>query len=84
MISSIGPTTIAPWRPRSRAGMPSLGAQLRAGFESWARRAGPPISWLTTGHRQGRGTDSLAKPREFRRSTSYLHGCGRLRSPWAR
>jgi hypothetical protein len=34
MISSIGPTTIAPWRPRSRAGMPSLGAQLRAGFES--------------------------------------------------
>ena len=46
--------------------------------------AGPAISWLTTGHRQGRGTDSLAKPREFRRSTSHLHGCGRLRSPWAR
>jgi len=27
-------------------------------------------------HRQERGTDSLAKPREFRRSASYLHECG--------
>ena len=48
------------------------------------RRTGPAISWLMPGHRQERGTDSLAKPREFRRSASYLHGCGRLRSPWAR
>src|SRR4029077_1323296 len=49
-----------------------------------ACRTGPAISWLTTGHRKGRGTDSLATPREFRCSASYLHGSGRLRSPWTR